>query len=132
MSQENVETARRAIAAFNERDLGAFDELADPSWEWHTSMEMPEAAVHHGRDAVKAFGYEVLDQWEEFELDIERLIDSGDRVLVLCRVRAIGKGSGVRVNRFIAYLTTLRDGKLIRTDVFLDRQAALAALGLSE
>jgi hypothetical protein len=47
-------------------------------------------------------------------------------------VRAIGKDSGVRVNRFIDYLMTLRDGKLIRTDVFLDRQAALDAVGLSE
>jgi ketosteroid isomerase-like protein len=127
-----VEVARRVVDVLNTQDFEAIDKWADPSYEWHSAREMPEAAVHRGVDAVKTFGYEFIEQWEEYRLEVERYVESGDRVLVLARVRARGKGSGASIDRFIAYLNTLRDGKLIRTQVFLDRQEALEAVGLRE
>src|SRR3954454_18851303 len=109
MSQRNLEAARRVVALFNARDFEAIKEVADPAYEWHTAREMPEPAVYRGLDAVKAFGYEFIEQWEEYRLEVERLVDRGDQVLVMCRVQARGKGSGVPVDRFMGYLNTLRD-----------------------
>jgi ketosteroid isomerase-like protein len=132
MSQENVEVVRRVVAVLNSGDFEAIDELVDPSWEWHSAVEAPGAGVYRGRDAVKAFGYEFVEQWQEYRLEVERLIESDDRVLVLARVRARGKGSGAPIDRFIAYLNTLRNGKLLRTQVLLDRDKALEAAGVRE
>jgi ketosteroid isomerase-like protein len=38
MSQENVEVVKRAVNAFNRRDLDGFAELGTPDIEWITSM----------------------------------------------------------------------------------------------
>src|SRR6266513_6216038 len=86
MSQQNVEVVRRVVAVLNSGDFEAIDELADPSWEWHSAREAPGLGVYRGRQAVKAFGYEFVAQWQEYRLDIERLVELDDRVLVLARV----------------------------------------------
>ena len=39
MSQENVETVRRAYEAWNADDLDAFLAELDPEVEWHPSIE---------------------------------------------------------------------------------------------
>jgi hypothetical protein len=43
-----------------------------------------------------------------------------------------GKGSGVPVKGPLAYLVTLRDGRIIEWCLFGDRSKALEAAGLSE
>jgi uncharacterized protein len=55
-----------------------------------------------------------------------------ERVLVLVRVHAEGKGSGVPVELRNAHEFTIRDGMLVRFKVYGDRAEALEAAGLSE
>jgi ketosteroid isomerase-like protein len=133
MSQENVEVVRLATAAFNR---GGFDDVADrfalPEYEWHSAEGVPGAGVYRGREAVKGYVREFLGSWRRYALEEERIVDVGDRVLALVHVRAEGKASGVVLDVAVAYLHTLRDGRLARTDVFFDPREALDALGLSE
>jgi ketosteroid isomerase-like protein len=60
------------------------------------------------------------------------LVDAGDRVVSLFRIRAVGAGSGVPVERGDGIVWTFRDGKLARLDYFNDQGAALEAVGLRE
>jgi ketosteroid isomerase-like protein len=131
MSERNLEVVRRGLAAFNEGNLDVLSELADPSYEWHTAKELPGSRVARGLEDVRDFMDEFLEQWDEYRLDVDRVIDAGDDlVLVLGRVEAIGVGSGVPLKTPVAYLSTLRDGKLVRTQVFLDQRAAAAEAGV--
>jgi hypothetical protein len=73
-----------------------------------------------------------LDSFEEWSIEPERFFDLGERILVFVRFRAKGKGSGVPVEAPLAYLYTLRDGKVIEWGLFGDRSKALEAAGLRE
>ena len=68
-----------------------------------------------------------LEPWEEFQFEAEELIDAGDQVVVTYRQRGRGKGSGIEVENTLAAVATMRDGKVIRGHVYLDRAAALKA-----
>jgi ketosteroid isomerase-like protein len=74
----------------------------------------------------------LLDSFEEWSIEPERVFDLGERLLVFVVFRAKGKGSGVAVDAEMAYLFTLREGKIIEWGLFGDRSKALEAAGLSE
>ena len=66
-----------------------------------------------------------------FEPESFRAVGS-DRVLVFIRAHGTGVGSGIEVETQGAHLTTLRSGRVVRTESYTDRGKALAAAGLSE
>jgi ketosteroid isomerase-like protein len=116
----------------NRRDVDALDQLATPDYEWHSSPGLPGGGVHRGREAVKAYVRDYLDTWEEYTLEEERVIDTGEQVVHLCQLHAKGKGSGVTLDLPIAYVHTVRDGKFARTMVFFQYAQALEAVGLRD
>ena len=52
--------------------------------------------------------------------------------LGLFRIRAVGAGSGIAVERGDGMVWLFRDGKLARLDYFNDQGEALEAVGLQE
>ena len=70
---------------------------------------------------------------EEFHSEDDRFLDAGDdRVVYLYRIVGQGAGSGVPVSRENAILFHLRNGKLLKCEVYLDQRQALEAAGLPE
>jgi len=49
MSQENVEVVKRAVNAFNRRDMDGLEELGTPDIEWITSMGAIEPVIRQAR-----------------------------------------------------------------------------------
>jgi ketosteroid isomerase-like protein len=130
MSQENVEIVRRAMDAFNTQDRDRFLSFMDPEIEFESLVEQKTyrgvAGMEQYRDDVDA----VID---DFHTEEDRFLDAGrDRVLHLYRVVGRGAGSGVPVSRHNAILWELRNGKLLKGQVYLDQREALEAVGLSE
>jgi ketosteroid isomerase-like protein len=72
------------------------------------------------------------ESWSSFELDLERLVDGGDRVVALMRLHAIGAASGVELERGDALVYTFRDGQVVRIDYFNSHAQGLEAAGLTE
>ena len=64
---------------------------------------------------------------EEWEIEVEELIDHGDQVVAIARQRGRGANSGVAVNLEQVHIATLRDGQIARLDSYLDtwRRSAL-------
>jgi ketosteroid isomerase-like protein len=81
---------------------------------------------------VKAFGREFFDMWEVYAVGEQEIIDAGDTVVVLAHARAEGKASGIAIDGPIAYVHTIRYGRIARTEVFLDHAKALTAAGLGD
>jgi ketosteroid isomerase-like protein len=84
-------------------------------------------------------GESLFEDWfstfpfEEWEQELNDVIDCGeDRVVALTRQRGRGSASGVSVELEYAQVITLREGKMVRVDVYLDRERALEAAGLTE
>ena len=133
MSQENVETLRRAVDPFNRRDIPAFLDTLAPDVEWIPIMATLEDRVYRGRDEVLRW-VEALDaDWEFFEIHPDQFHDLGDRVLTFGHWRARGRVSGVTLeNQPAAWLHEVKGGKIARMQTFTDRAEALEAVGLSE
>lgn len=133
MSHENVDTLRTGYEAFARRDLDAALDMMDPEVEAHDPPEMPDAAVHRGREAVRRDWEHTLDLFEDFTIDIEEILEAGETELVaFLYYRGRGRESGAEVEARLAHVWTIREGKAIRLRQYLDRAAALAAVGLSE
>ncbi|MEK6251883.1 MAG: nuclear transport factor 2 family protein [Actinomycetota bacterium] len=70
--------------------------------------------------------------FEEWEVEVDELIDNGDQVIAVSRQRGRGKTSKAAAELELAQIITLRNGEIVRTDNYLDRKKALEAAGLSE
>jgi ketosteroid isomerase-like protein len=122
---------RRGYEAFARRDLDAALAMLDPEIEAHDPPEMPDAAVHRGRDAVRRDWEQTLELFDRFRIDVEEIVDAGDdQVVLLVHYSGTGRESGAAVEARTAHLWTVREGKAIRLRQFLDRAEALAAAGV--
>ena len=136
MSQENVEIARRCFGAWNRDDLDAFLAEIDPEAVWHTAIEGTvegEDTVYRGHDGMrqvwKNYRGEVFGRMEASETE---LIDLGDAVLRLGRLRVTGQASGVEMESEFAQHVVMRDGLIVSSRDYLSHAEALEAAGLSE
>jgi uncharacterized protein (TIGR02246 family) len=131
MSQENVEIAERAIAAVNERDIDGYLALCAPDVE-QVSPLTPLEGINQGAEGIRRYFSGLDEGASTFHLDLERVEAVGDdRVLMFTRVTAVSKG-GVPFDHRAANVYELAEGKIRRVQIFLDRAAALAAVGLRD
>ena len=128
MAAGNVEILRAAYDALNDGDVESALGVLEPDAEWQEHSELPEAGTYRSRDAIRAFLLGYLESWDEFRQETEELIDSGDRVAVVLRMAARGKGSGIEVEARYAHLWTMQGGRGVRVDAYADPEAALEAL----
>ena len=132
MSQENVELVERAVAAVNARDIDAYLACCTEDIELWTPVAAV-AGVYEGRDGIERFFADMEDAGPDFRIDIERVeAIGGDQVLFFTRVTSTGRASRIPTVADYANIYDLDAGKIRRVRVFVDRQAALEAVGLRE
>jgi ketosteroid isomerase-like protein len=135
MSQENVETFRRAMAAYDRRDVEALLEELDPEIEWHSALSIllsGKATVHRGHAGVREWFRELDQVVDEIHIEYTDIRDLGDRVIAIGRIRTRGRGSGAVTESPIGVVSDTRNGKSVRVRSYLDPAEALEAAGLSE
>jgi ketosteroid isomerase-like protein len=131
MAHGNIETVRSLMEAMKRDDVDAMGRLAHADYEFHTTSALPGADIYRGLQAVMTFSRAFNDTWETFSIEAQQVSRGEDKVVILGRVKAKGKASGVVLETSIAYVHTLREEKLARTEVFFDHDAALRAAGLA-
>jgi len=138
MSQENVEAVRRGYELFNEGGPEAVIRAGfwSPGIVFDFSpSEIPGLGVYRGHDEVRAFFEE---DWfgafpfEEWEVVLDELVDDGDQVIAASRQRGLGASSGVAAELEQGFIFTLRDGEVVRVEVYNGHKQALEAAGLRE
>jgi ketosteroid isomerase-like protein len=132
MSQENVEFVRNFYAILDRGDVEPWNLLL-PDFVFDFSRRLIDP-VTFGPDKASAFYRDLTGPWRNrVRVELEELIDAGDKVLVLIRYSAQGELSGVEVDALVWNVWTFRDGRPLRWTYFGDDRAeALAAVGLSE
>jgi ketosteroid isomerase-like protein len=131
VSQQNIEIGRRALVAMSEGDYDTWFELTSPAIRFElgpgvnpTGMQ----SVYTGHEGLREFRNLLSDVFDRHESTIEEISDAGDRVLCAFRERAVGRMSGVVVDRMLYSAGTVEDGRITRVCTYLDASAALAAL----
>jgi ketosteroid isomerase-like protein len=130
MSQENVEIVQRMWQAFLENDVEAALSSYDPDVEWD-GTNLPDGQVSRGVDAILDHIARWSAIWESWTVEVERVIDAGDQVVVL--IRETGRStSGLDMDERHGELYRIRDGRIVRRQGFADPDDALRAVGLQE
>jgi ketosteroid isomerase-like protein len=126
MSQENVESFKRGIEAWNRDDFDAWIEQFAPEVEWSALME-----GFRGHAGAR-------QAWESFKSDVSPTVqfddirDLGESVLALGETTGTGRTTGLEIGGELAQLLTFRDGKVVRICDFRSHAEALEAVRLSK
>jgi len=133
MSRTNVEIVRQFTEAWERRDTDVMVELVDPNVEQYGTVGgLEEGRILRGITEIARDYERVEEMWDEHRVEIERLIDAGDQVVVFQREYQRGRSSGVELVIDAAVIFVLRAGRIIRLQGYMDRAAALEAAGVSE
>jgi ketosteroid isomerase-like protein len=133
MSRENVEIVAQGYARFAETgELNEERTHPDFVWDMSTFAGWPERQIYEGADGAGEFLASWTEPWDDWELEIEELIDAGgDEVIAVIRQHGTSKSTGLEVDMQFAQLWTIRDGKYMRMRMYADPAEAKRAAGLS-
>jgi hypothetical protein len=143
MSQENVDLARAYFDEIARASREEFDpettisriaEFWDPEIEWDTSdgPVLDINRTYRGVEGASQWCREWFTAWEALDFEYE-LVDAGERVVTLLDLRMRGRSSGIDVALGKhAWVTTFRDGLMVRVKLHMSQSEALEAVGLSE
>jgi uncharacterized protein len=132
MSQGNVEIVQRGYEAFARGDIDAALSALDPEIEVRPAPDFPGEDSYHGRAGFLAYTGQWLESWDEYWVIPEQFIDAGDQVVVPYRAVGRGRGSGIDVETRLVHVWTIREGKVVRMEIFSEFSEALEAAGLRE
>jgi len=128
----NKEVVEAMYAAFADGDIaGVMALLAqDIVWNEAEGNKLSDRSPYVGPQAVLEGVFERLaEDFEEFAVDIDLIVEHGDLVITQGRYRAAARGSGVKINPRIASFWTLRDGKVAAFQQHVDTLILSKAIG---
>jgi ketosteroid isomerase-like protein len=134
VSQEDAAAIRRAYEVWNDSGPEA---VIEQFWAedavYREGPGWPDAGVFRGRAEVLARMQSLVELVGPIEVHLDDLVDVGDGRLVAC-VRMVGEGaaSDAPYTQSFAVVHRLRDGLVVEADYYLDRAAALEAVGLQD
>ena len=134
MSQENVELVCDQFAATNEGDFARAMGYYSEGVELFVHSEgFLESGTFRGRHAVgQWFGNWFATFEPGYHFDIEEARDLGELVLLVAAHRGRGRTSGAEVQGRTGYLYQVRDGVIVRVELYPSRDKALEAAGLRD
>jgi ketosteroid isomerase-like protein len=129
MSEENVAVVRGMWNAFLRDDFEASLGAIDPDVEWD-GTNLPDGKVARGLDAVMEHLSSWTEMWEQWEIELEDVVDAGgDRVIAFIRERGRSK-TGLVMDERHSELYAVRNGRIVYRKGFSDADEALAETGL--
>jgi steroid delta-isomerase-like uncharacterized protein len=118
--EENIETVRRYIAAFNTGDVANVEEFVSPEYFNRESQASPERANMRGPDEVRDTIKNLRSAFAELHYEEQGAFASGDRVAMVLQVsgRHVGNFFGIEpTGRSFSYAAVhihrLAGGKIV-------------------
>lgn len=129
MSADDVELVRRLHEAWNRgEDLIALG-LVHEDFEYVNPPYAIEPGTRSGWEGWQTANSRLMESWEDVRVEVEDIVDAGDRVAVFGRLHGRGRGSGVPVDQEQSYVWTLRDGRAVRFEWYFGHEAARRVVG---
>ena len=128
MPENPADVVRGAYAAFSRGDMEGVLGVLSPTVAWRAPAVLPQGGEYQGREGVREFFTKLAGSWSEIEVGVERVVDSGEDVVVLGRVRGTAtSGSGVSVEYPFAHAWRVSEGLAVSFDEYVDPAELLAA-----
>jgi ketosteroid isomerase-like protein len=123
---------RQGYVAWNRCDWAAMEGFLTPEFEVDATDRVLNPDSYSGLEGFRRLAAEMAEIWDTWEIEPLEFVERGERTFVAHLVRARGKGSGVEVVQTYWSVWTIRDGKAAKLALFVDRDRARAAAGLSD
>jgi len=132
MSPANGEAFKRAIEAYNRRNVEALLRELDTEIEWRPVLPVVlggDATVYRGHEGVRQLLRDLDEVLAERHLDFSEIREAGYQVVAIGSLRIRGKSSGALSESPFGCVAELKNGKLTRIQTYLDPSDALEHLG---
>ena len=126
-----MEIVQRYIDHWNETGAPLWAEI-DPQAVFVIDPGSFVAGTYRGHEGIRDLLRLTAEVFDQFRYEVDDMVDAGDSVLVLSRIRARGVQSGATGAQHGAIVFQIRDGLVVAYRSFMDREAAIAAVGLRE
>ena len=132
----HVQLVQGAYEAFSRGDLPAVLAVMDPGIEWREAEGnpyQPSGEAWKGPDAIveNLFMKMVVDYDGSFVIHPKTFHDAGDSVIVEGRYTGTCKATGKNLDAQYCHVFTIRDGKLINFQQFVDTAQLQDVMGFS-
>jgi hypothetical protein len=120
---DNVTILRGGYEAFAKGDIPTVLGLFDPKIEWNEpehTIYWPGGAHHGPQEIVNGVFARIPNDFDGFQIEIRRMVASGDTVLVEARCRGTAKATGKPLDAQVAHVWDLRGGKVVRLQQYTD------------
>jgi ketosteroid isomerase-like protein len=131
MSQENLDIVRRNNDAYNARDVGAVLATLSESVTFRSRFSAMDSRAYHGHEDMRRYFADLEETWSRYEMQLERMVEVGSKVVGLFHLHAVGRESGVEVEEEPGVVFTVEAGKVVAIDSFPSQAQALESVGLS-
>jgi len=127
MYSEPTDRLRRAYAMFNAGDEPDWS-MFDPAIRHDQTEGLFLDGVFYGQAGLRAALEEIESDWEGLSYELLDVVELGERVLVLLRMRARVRDTQAELDAQVAHVWEFRDGRAVRWDVYADHASALKAI----
>lgn len=121
-----AQVVEEAYGAFGRGDIPGLLELLSEQIDWNVPEAVPHGGHFEGREGVGGFFQGLGERWEDFDVQIDEVIDGGDTVVGEGRARGNLKGTGEASYGF-THVFTVEDGQVVRFREYVDPDATLRA-----
>jgi ketosteroid isomerase-like protein len=133
MSQQRVDQLLRAYEALNSGDLDVATANLPAEFEFIPPPMLPEGDTYRGPQGLRQLWQTWRGTFPDFRVEIEEMIDAGDKVIVMAAVSGTGTDSGLEVKTpSFAWVWSFEGDKPIRMEAMPNRATAVEAVGLTE
>ncbi|AJT41302.1 nuclear transport factor 2 family protein [Psychromicrobium lacuslunae] len=107
---------------------GMLAPLADDI-RWTEAAGFPLAGTYVGPQAVLQNVFAALAKdWDDFGVDLERLLDAGERIVAVANYRGKNKKTGKTLLTRVVHLWEVADGKAVSFEQIVDSVPVLEAM----
>ena len=129
MAPGNVDLIRPIYEEWGRGNWRPRFDVYHPKMEWGWSDEFPGlAGVYEDHDDPNPRLRTWLGGWEHWRAEADEFLEFGNHVVVLATYHGRGRGSGVELSQEGAHVWELRDGKVVRLEIFATRAKALQSV----
>jgi len=133
MAPGNVDLIRPIYEEWGRGNWRPRFDVYHPNMEWGWSDEFPGlAGVFEDHEDPNPRLLAWLSGWEHWRAEADEYLEFGDHVVVLATYHGRGRGSGVEISQEGAHVYELRDGKVVRLEIFATRAKALQSVQSAE
>ena len=130
LTTSNVELVKGVYAAFGTGDVPKVLGSMHPQIQWTETAGFKYGGIYRSPQAVLENVFAVIPvDFEAFSIDVERLVDAGNLVVMQGHYVAKGKATGKSVRAAVTHILEISDGKIVRFDQYVDSATINQVIG---